>query len=79
MQKELCLAFLKFYPFVEVSLVVDEKTFVDAMDRPLLHAAEGKAILAIFTRQTDMSHIDKCFRGQRSFEEDMRDSSAGSE
>ena len=81
MQKELCLAFLKFYPFVEVSLVVDEKTtFVDMMDRPLLHAAEGKAILVIFTRQTDMSHIDKCFRGQSSFEEDMmRDSSAGSE
>ena len=75
------MAFLKFYPFVEVSLVVDEKTtFVDMMDRPLLHAAESKAILAIFTRQTDMSHIDKCFRGQSSFEEDMmRDSSAGSE
>ena len=61
-------------------MVLDEKTFVDMMDRPLLQAAEGKAILAIFTRQTDMSHIDKCFRGQPSFEEDMmRDSSAGSE
>ena len=80
MQKEFCLAFFKFYPFIEVSLVVNENTaFVDMMDRPLLHAAEGKAILAIFTRQTDMSHIDKCFRGQPSFEEDMRESSAGSE
>ena len=80
MQKELCLAFFKFYPFIEVNLVVnDEKTYVDMMDRPLLHAAEGKAILAIFTRQTDMSHIDKCFSGQPSFEEDMRESSAGSE
>ena len=80
MQKELCLAFSKYYPFVEVSLVVDEKTtFTAMMDQPLLYVPEGKAIEATFARQTDMSHIDKCFRGQPSFEEDMRDSSAGSE
>ena len=80
MQKELCLAFSKYYPFVEVSLVVDEKTvFLDMIDRPLLHAAEGKTILAIFKRQTDMRHLDKCFRGQPSYEEDLRESSAGGE
>ena len=80
MQKELCLAFLKFYPFVEVSLVVDEKTaFMATMDQPLLYVSEGKAIEATFARQTDMSRIDKCFSGQPSFDEDMRDSSAGSE
>ena len=61
-------------------MVVDEKTaFVDMIDKPLLCASEEKAIEAIFIRQTDMSHIDKCFRGQPSFEEDMRESSAGSE
>jgi hypothetical protein len=63
-----------------VGLVVDEKlAFVEMNDQPLLHASEEKAIEAIFTRQTDMSHIDKCFRGQPRFEEDMRDSSAGGE
>ena len=69
-----------YYPFVEVGLVVDEKlAFVDMIDKPLLYASEGKAIEAIFARQTDMSHIDKCFRGQPSLEEDIRDSSAGSD
>ena len=69
-----------YYPFVEVGLVVDEKmAFVDMTDKPLLYASEGKAIEAIFARQTDMSHIDKCFRGRPSFEDDMRDSSAGSD
>jgi hypothetical protein len=69
-----------YYPFVEVGLVVDEKlAFVDMIDKPLLYASEDKAIEAIFARQTDMSHIDKCFRGQPSLEEDIRDSSAGSD
>jgi hypothetical protein len=69
-----------YYPFVEVGLVVDEKlAFVDMIDKPLLYASEDKAIEAIFARQTDMSHIDKCFRGQPSLEEDIRDNSAGSD
>ena len=80
MQKELCLAFSKYYPFVEVGLIVNETTlFLEIVDRPLLHVAEGKAIEVIFTRQSDMTHIDKCFRGQPTFEEDMRESPAGSE
>ena len=65
-----------YYPFVEVGLVVDEKmAFVDMIDKPFLYASEGKPIEVIFTRQTDMSHIDKCFRVLLTFEEDMRDSS----
>ena len=69
-----------YYPLVEVGLLVnDEMVFVDPMDKPLLYASEDKAIQAIFSRQTDMSQIDKCFRGQKSFEDDMRDGSAGSE
>ena len=79
MQKELCLAFSKYYPFVEVGLIVDEALFLDFVDRPLLHAAGGKTIEVIFTRQTDMRHIDKCFRGGPTFEEDMRESPAASE
>ena len=62
-----------YYPFVEATLVVNElKLFVDIDDRPLLCATEGEAVQVIFTRQTDMAHIDKCFRGQSNFEEDMR-------
>ena len=72
MQKELCVAFSKFYPFVAVALIVDGTPFVDSADRPLLHAAEGNAVKVIFTRQTDMRHIDLCYRGPKpSFEEDM--------
>ena len=80
MQKELCSVFKKHYPFVEVGLIVNETTvFLDMIDRPLLYVAEGKAIEVLFTRQTNMAHIDKCFRGQPTFEEDMRESQAGSE
>ena len=71
-----------YYPFVEATLIVNESTlFVDMVDRPLLHVAEGKAVRVIFARQTDMAHIDKCFRGQSTFEEDMRHErpAAGSE
>ena len=80
MQKELCLAFKKHNPFVEGGLIVNETTlFLDVVDRPLLNVAKGRAIEVIFSRQTDMRHIDKCFRGQPTFEEDMRESPAGSE
>ena len=75
MQKELCRAYKKHYPFVEAGLIVNETTlFLDTVDTPLLYvSAEGRAIEVIFTRQTDMRRIDECFRGQPSFEEDMRD------
>ena len=74
MQKELCWAFSKYYPCVEAGLILNDKTlFQDMIDCPLLHVTEGMAIEAIFTQQTDISHLDKCFRGQPSFEEDMRE------
>ena len=74
MQKELCWAFSKYYPCVEVGLILNDKTlFQDMIDRPLLHIAEGTAIEVIFTQQTDMRHIDRCFRGRPSFEEDMQE------
>ena len=39
---------------------------------PLLHVADGKDVKVIFTRQTDMRHIDSVFRGPKpTFEEDM--------
>ena len=55
MQKELCSAFSKFYPMVEVGLILDEKVYTDFFDRPLLHAdSEGKSVEVIFAMQTDM-------------------------
>ena len=63
---------------VEVNLIVDGKPFVDSADQPLLHA-EGKPVEVICRPQTDMRHIDKCFRGQPSFEHDMREAPAESD
>ena len=73
MQQKLCSSFSKFYPMVEAGLILDDdKVHTDFFDRPLLHvAAEGKTAVVIFTRQTDMRHIDKCFRGRPTFEQDM--------
>ena len=72
MQQDLCRVFRKHYPFVEVGLVIDEFSFVDFVDLPLLHVADGKDVKVIFTRQTDMRHIDSVFRGPKpTFEEDM--------
>ena len=82
MQKALCSAFSKPYPKTEAGLVVNETLFFDACsDRPLIHAAECKDIRIIFATQTDMRHVDACFRGPRpSFEEDMmRETPAASE
>jgi hypothetical protein len=81
MQKALCSAFSKPYPKTEAGLVVNETLVFDAFsDRPLIHAAEGKDIRIIFATQTDMRHVDACFRGPRpSFEEDMRETPAASE
>ena len=81
MQKALCSAFSKPYPKTEAGLVVNETlVFDESSDRPLIHAAEGKDIQIIFTTQTDMKHVDACFRGPRpSFEEDMRETPAVSE
>lgn len=59
---------------MEVGLVVDETLFADLVDQPLLQIAENKAVEVIFTRQTDMRHIDSCYRGPKpSFDEDMRE------
>ena len=79
MQKDLCLVFSKFYPFVEAAVIVDERLCIEFEDQPLLHVAEGRRIEVIFTRQSDMRHLDICFRGQPTFEEDMRETPAGSE
>ena len=79
MQVDLCAAFSKFYPFVECGLVVDKATvYLDFIDRPLLQISEGQTIEVIFTRATDMRHVDRCFpRGPKtSFEEDMREGPA---
>jgi hypothetical protein len=67
---------------VEAGLIVNDTTlFVDFVDQPLLDVEEGQAIEVIWSRQTDMRHIDLCFRRgpKTSFEEDMRESPAGSE
>ena len=79
MQQKLCSSFSKFYPMVEAGLILDDKVYTDYFDKPLLHvASEGKTADVIFTRQTDMRHIDKCFKGCRpTFEEDMRESPGG--
>ena len=53
MQWELCVAFNKHYPMVEVGLIVNDKTFVDFFETPLLHVAEGEAIRVYFQLQTD--------------------------
>ena len=83
MQHQLCSAFGKNYPMTECALIVDGRLFLDYFDRPLVRfdAAEGKTIEAIFMRQTDMRHIDLCFRRgpKPSFEEEMREEPAGSE
>ena len=75
---DLCAAFRRFYPFVACGLIVCEATeYVDFIDQPLLQISEGQTIEVIFTRATDMRHLDKCFRGPRtSFEEDMCDGPA---
>ena len=53
-------------------MILGDKVHTDFFDRPLLHAAaEGNTADVIFTRQTDMRHIDKCFRGRPTFEQDM--------
>ena len=78
MQKELCVAFRKYYPTTQVGLVVDGTVFVELIDKPLLTVPEGKgSIEVIFTLATDMRHIDLCFRGPRrpTFEDDMREGS----
>ena len=74
MQKALCSAFSKPYPKTEASLVVNETLLFDVFsDRPLMHAADGKDIRIIFATQTDMRHVDACFRGRKpSFDEDMQ-------
>ena len=73
MQQKLCSSFSEFYPMVEVGLILDDNVHTDFFDRPLLHAAtECKAAEVRFTRQTDMRHVDRCFRGRPAFEEDMR-------
>lgn len=79
LQKGLCAAFSKFYPFVECGLVLGGATvYLDFIDRPLLQISEGQTIEVIFTRTTDMRHVDKCFRGPKtSFEDDMRDERPG--
>ena len=72
MQRKICSSFSKFYPMVEAGLILDDdKVYTDFFDRPLLHVAEGTAAVVIFTRQTDMRHIDKCFRRRPTFEQDM--------
>ena len=78
MQMDLCAAFRRFYPFVECGLIVDESTvYLDFIDRPLLQISDGSTIEVIFTRATDMRHLDKCFRGPKtSFEDDMREGPA---
>ena len=75
---DLCAAFRRFFPFVECGLIVDEATvYLDFIDRPLLQISDGKAIEVIFTRTTDLRHVDRCFRGPKpSFEEDMCEGSA---
>ena len=78
MQMDLCAAFRRFYPFVECGLIVNETTvYLDFIDRPLLQILDGQTIEVIFTRATDMRHVDRCFRGPKaSFEEDMREGPA---
>ena len=45
-----------YYLMVEVGLIVNEKTFVDFFDIPLLHVVEeGAAIQVCFQLQTDMT------------------------
>ena len=68
------VATARYYPMVEVGLVLDETTYTDFFDKPLLNVAvEGKAIKVTFARQTDMRHIDRCFKERATFEEDMAD------
>ena len=78
MQMDLCGAFRRFYPFVECGLIVNETTvYLDFIDRPLLQILDGQTIEVIFTRATDMRHVDRCFRCPKaSFEEDMREGPA---
>ena len=72
LQEKICSSFSQFHLMVEVGLILDDdKVYTDFFDRPLLHVAEGTAAVVIFTRQTDMRHIDKCFRGRPTFEQDM--------
>ena len=73
MQKQLCVAFSKHYPMVEVGLIIGgDKVYTEFMDRPLLNAAAEGKIMVVFARQTDMRHIDRCFPrgGQPRIEED---------
>ena len=72
---DLCAAFRSFYQFVKCGLIVNESTvYLDFIDRPLLQVTDGQTIVVIFTRATDMRHLDKCFRGPKaSFEEGMRE------
>ena len=77
MQRQLCSAFAKRYPLSQVGMIIGERAFVEFLERPLLHVTDGDAIEVVFTRVTDMKHVDLCFRGQRrSFEEDMREPDA---
>ena len=51
------------YPMVEVGLIVNDKTFVEIVETPLLHVAEGAAIRVYFQLQTDTRF---CFLTPRS-------------
>ena len=64
MQSTLCTSFSRFYPMVEVGLILDDKVYTDFWDKPLLHAAaEGNTAKVIFTMQTDMRRICSSFVG----------------
>ena len=74
MQRQLCSAFSKHFPFSQVGVVVGERVFADFLGRALLQVADNEKVEVVWTRTADMTHIDVCFRGPRtSFEEDMRE------
>ena len=74
MQSKLCSTFSKFYPMVEVGLILgNDNVYTDFCDRPLLHVAEGSTAKVVFSKQTDMRHLDRCFRRRSTFEQDMRE------
>ena len=74
MQKQLCTAFSRRFPMTQAALVVKGSVISEFSDRPLLEADDGEEVEGVFSLATDMTFVDRCFRGGRpTFQQDMQE------
>ena len=73
MQKQLCAEFSRRFPLTQAGLVVGGRAFSEFGDRPLLEADDGVGIEVLFSLATDMTFVDRRFRGRPTFQQDMQE------